>query len=565
MKGLAGAMVVAGTLGIAAYAQAAVPEVSLDRDQPTAGQSMGDLGQLHNDITRGKGTNVQLDIQEEVRPELKLPDTLKIKVNGFKITGQTIVPDGKLQAMLAGSKGKLLSFADLQKQADMLTDYYKRQGYMVARVYLPVQKITDGIVEYSVSVGKFDEIKLNNYTTIHMDALHREMSFLKKGDYIRKEAIERAVWLLSDLAGADAKVTISSGTQGGTSNLVIDINPHTGKTGLLTLDNYGNRYTGYNEAGVSYDLLNPVNEGDHLALNATTTSNGLFNTSMNYTLPVLRDGLTFNAGFSYLHYTLGDVYDYLDAYGTARVYHLGFDYAIQRSQRHNLYTGLRLEHSKLNDSYGRYDLDYGDKHGNAGVLSLYGDEQDVKGATFWRLDYKLGNIGFDNEATRTFFGSSGTEGSYSKLSGNILRRQSMNSRLYLLLSARGQLASRNLDSSERLSLGGFSGVRAYPQGEASGDVGYTARAELRWLLPLKKQDQSLQLAVYLDNGRVQSTKNSDTHRMLSSAGLGLVWSRKDDWFLRTDYAWKLGARGENPTADTSHCSGHFWIQGGLYF
>ena len=141
----------------------------------------------------------------------------------------------------------------------------------------------------------------------------------------------------------------------------------------------------------------------------------------------------------------------------------------------------------------------------------------------------------------------------------------MNSRLYLLLSARGQLASRNLDSSERLSLGGFSGVRAYPQGEASGDVGYTARAELRWLLPLKKQDQSLQLAVYLDNGRVQSTKNSDTHRMLSSAGLGLVWSRKDDWFLRTDYAWKLGARGENPTADTSHCSGHFWIQGGLYF
>ena len=34
-----------------------------------------------------------------------------------------------------------------------------------------------------------------------------------------------------------------------------------------------------------------------------------------------------------------------------------------------------------------------------------------------------------------------------------------------------QLSSKNLDSSEKFTLGGIGGVEAYPSGEASGDEG----------------------------------------------------------------------------------------------
>lgn len=568
VKHMLSVAVAVGLLSASSYAQAASVDNTnpVSPNRPTAGSTMSDLNQKNPAGVKLPGVG-SVDVKEAERPALNLPNELRVQVNDFKITGQTIYPEEKLKAMISTSKGKMMTFGDLQKDADKLTNFFKDQGYVVARVYLPTQKIANGVVEYAVTVGQFDGIKVENNTNIHDTVVQQQIEFLKKGSYIKKQDIERAVWLLTDLAGADAKMTISQGSEPGTSNLLIKLNPYSGKNGLFYIDNYGNRSTGYNEFGISYDFLNPVHEGDHLALDFVTTGKNLNNGSFNYTIPVWKDGLTANIGMSRLGYSLGDTYSALDAVGTANVYHLGFDYAIQRSQRHNLYTGLRAEHSVLKDEYRLYGLTYSDKQSNAVIASLYGNEQDAKGATNWRVDYKFGTLGFGaHYYTHQYFDAANTEGNYSKLSANILRRQSINDRLYLLLSARGQFASRNLDSSERMSLGGVNGVRAYPQGEASGDVGYSARAELRWLLPLKKQDQSLQLATYLDHGAVRINKSSssdDNYRKLQGMGIGLIWSRKDDWFLRTDYAWRLGA--ERPASDTTFGNGHFWIQGGVYF
>ena len=125
----------------------------------------------------------------------------------------------------------------------------------------------------------------------------------------------------------------------------------------------------------------------------------------------------------------------------------------------------------------------------------------------------------------------------------------MNKRLALQLFARGQLASRNMDTSGRMGITGITGVKAYPISEVAGDNAYFTRAELQWDLPLQAKEQKLQLLTYLEH--------------LQDIGLGLLWSKKDAWWVRADYAWKLGS--EKPITDTSHSNGHFWIQGGFYF
>lgn len=511
--------------------------------------------------------SADINIEQEQRPSLNLPDSLKVQVNDFKITGQDIYSEDTLKALLADKKGQLLTFKDLQDGADTLTKYFRDKGYIAAHAYLPVQKITGGVVEYSVVVGRFDGITVQNNTKIHDSAVQREIKFLKKGDYLTRANLERAVWLLSDLAGADAKATLTTGENPGTVHVTLDLNPHNGKQGLFSIDNYGNRSTGYNEYGLDYDFLNLAREGDHLAVGITTTGNELFNWGANYTIPVIRDGLRLSAGYNVLTYQLGDAFEDLDAVGHSRIASLGLDYAIQRSQRHNLYTGLRYEHSDIQDEYRLFNTTYADKTGNAAVFSLYGDEQDRKGATDWRVEYKWGHI--SDDADSFLSADPSTLGTYQKIRANILRRQNFNNRLYLLLSARGQYAFNNLDSSEHFSLGGPYGVRAYPTSEASGDMGYLTRAELRWLLPLGAQDQQLHLATYLEHGGVWINKDNDAignpknHRNLQGIGLGLIWSRWEDWFLRLDYAWKLGS--EEPTSDTSHTGGHFWIRGGVYF
>ena len=535
---------------------------------PTAGEMAND-----QQLRREEAEEVRLPGKAEVdapaeRPQLDLPDELKVEVKGFKITGQDIFPEETLQKILAKRAGKLLSFKDLEEGADDLSAYFRSKGYVAVRVYLPVQKITGGIVEYAIVVGRFDQLTVRNHTDIRERAVNREIRCLKKGEYLTKEKLQRAIWLLSDLAGADAKATLSQGSEPGTVHVEIDLNKHKGKQGLITVDNYGNRYTGYGEVGVDYDFLNPVKEGDHFAVGGLTTGRHLYNYGLNYTTPLITDGLKLSLGYNVLSYHLGREYTDLKGYGTARIANIGLDYAIRRSQKNNLYTGLRYEYANLFDEYRRYGFAYGDKHGHAVVWSVYGDETDRTGSTWWRVENKLGTVGFDNEDTKWLADGTRTEGAYYKIKGSILRRQDLNYRTYLLLSARGQYSNHNLDSSEHMSLGGFNGVRAYPQSEASGDCGYIARAELRWLIPLKKQDQQLQLAAYFDHGgiRINKDKNSGgdlNYRHLEGAGIGLIWSRWEDWFIRLDYAWRVGH--ERPLSDTSHPNGHFWVRGGVYF
>lgn len=79
--------------------------------------------------------------------------------------------------------------------------------------------------------------------------------------------------------------------------------------------------------------------------------------------------------------------------------------------------------------------------------------------------------------------------------------------------AHGQLANRNLDSSEQFYLGGADAVRAYPQGEAGGDSGYQATAELRYQTPVK----GMSMTLFADVGEVLARKDGDDLRSASQA------------------------------------------------
>lgn len=502
---------------------------------------------------------------EKERPNLTMPDEVKIQVKGFKISGQDIYSDDVLQALVAEYNGKMVTFKDLQAGADKITAYFRKHGYLMARCYIPAQKISGGIVEYAILVGRLDKVEIDNKTKIHESALKREIGFLKPGDYLTRQKLERAVWLLSDLAGAEAKATLATGQQTGTVTVKIELSGHQGKCGLLSADNYGNRYTGYYSYGLSYDILNPAREGDQLALAGNTTGSKLYNYGLNYILPVGKDGLRLSLGYNKLSYELGDVYERLDACGTSRSASLGLDYAIKRSQMHNLYAGLRYEHNSLKDEIRTANSNV-PKHSDGVVLSLYGDDLSGRGAFSWRVDYKWGNLAFENDEGRTQGRLAQTTGSFHKLHFNLMQQQRLSRRLNLILSARGQLASSNLDSSEHFSLGGAGGVRAYPASEASGDIGYLLRGELRYALPPQGKNQ-WQLAAFIDHGGVQINKHNigagENRRFLQGAGLGIIYSRRDEFFLRADYAWILGA--EKPQNDNSSPRGRFWLRGGLYF
>ena len=430
------------------------------------------------------------------------------------------------------------------------------------------------------ALGRLEDIIIHNKTSLHEGVVLRQLAFLKKGKPISAKDVQRAAGLVTDLSGVEAVVVSEPGTTPGTAVLHVTVLPDKSPQGDFSLDNYGNRYLGYGEAVFNYDIRNLTHEGDSLFTHIETTGHKYTNGTILYRRPIGKNGLAMNIGYSQLWYSQGAEAKWLQAHGTAKTYLVGFEYPIHRSQTHDLKVGLEYEYLDLKDEYRCGGIffpgpptpanayrTWNDKHANAVTLYLSEKNLDKHGMTSWNLAYKYGRVSFDSDKTHLFFDNTNSEGPYSKVTASILRHQKLNNRLALQLFARGQLASRNMDTSGRMGITGITGVKAYPISETAGDNAYFTRAELQWTLPLQAKAQKLQLLTYLEHGGLKIAKKQfaagENYRHLQDIGIGLLWSKKDAWWVRADYAWKLGA--EKPTSDTSHCNGHFWIQGGIYF
>ena len=159
-----------------------------------------------------------------------------------------------------------------------------------------------------------------------------------------------------------------------------------------------------------------------------------------------------------------------------------------------------------------------------------------------------------------------TNGHYQKLAFHAARLQHL-AGFSLYGAINGQFASKNLDISEKMGLGGMYAVRAYPVGEAYADEGYVATLEGRMLLPkFSTLPGQMHLVGFVDTGTVTSTgipgATGQNRRTLSGAGVGVTWSDYNNFVVRAYYAHKLG----NETAISApDKTGRFWIQLVKYF
>jgi hemolysin activation/secretion protein len=166
-----------------------------------------------------------------------------------------------------------------------------------------------------------------------------------------------------------------------------------------------------------------------------------------------------------------------------------------------------------------------------------------------------------------------TLGRYAKYNYEFRRLQRIDDNSTLLLALVGQSASKNLASAERFSLGGASGVRAYPVGEATGDDGFVFTAEYRYLVPgLKIRGGDLTLSGFYDFGHVRIEKdfvtgdqqaNGRNERNLAGAGVGLSLGKDGDFLVRAVAAWRL--EDEAPTADRVKRIPRIWFQAVRWF
>ena len=536
------------------------PVTVLAAEAPDAGKTLNNLKQKNITLPQQQNSKISLVRAEEPGLGQKGDSEVKISISDFKFTGRNAYSEKKLLSLLADAKGKEVSLNELEKLAERITNYYRKRGYIMAKAYIPAQRIENGVVEIAVVVGSYDQIVIHKNAKISDDAIAHRLGAVKSGEFIRKGSLEKAIWLLNDLSGIEATAVLKPGERPGTADLVIDVKPGPRKIyGSVSADNFGNRFIGKNQLLYSVNVANPAGEGDKLALAGATAGGGLTAGGISYKAPLKGAGDNLEVGYSKMRYELGQDFAMLDAHGTGRVLNVAYSHNFIRSRTDNLTGKIGFAGKMLKDTVSDYSTP---KRSKTMTFTLDGDNLDSLGgggANSYSLNYSRGHLSASDADAQV----AGTAGSFGKWNVNIARQQYISDRLSLVTTLDGQWANKNLDSSEKMSLGGGYGVRAYPMGEAAGDNAYLWRNELRWTIPTKKGGNGmLQLVGFYDQGSALINKYQWTggpapnRRTLKGAGVGISWTASD-LAINVSYAWKVGS--ERALADTDK-SGRIWVQ-----
>ncbi|MDB5694025.1 MAG: peptide transporter [Alphaproteobacteria bacterium] len=506
--------------------------------------------------------DIRIERPETVRPpEAAGP---AIRVNRLHVSGNISFPEATLVAASGVRPGSDLSLSQLRDAAARIAAFYNARGYFLAQAYVPAQDIAGGNVTIAVVEGRLGRTEIRNRTNLSGRVAQGILGGLKPGDPVTAGPLERRLLLLSDIPGVRVKSTLAPGAEIGTSDLIVDIAPGPRVSGSVEADNGGNRFTGAYRLGGTIYLNDPAGIGDQASLRLLGSTGGLAYGRAAYQAPI--GNATVGAAFTHLRYALGHEFSILDADGTADIFSLFGSYPLVRSRRVNFNAVAGLDARQLKDRIGAVGSE-SDKNIRAMTLGFSGDSRDGLLGGGWNAfsaGWTIGRLDIETPVERAADAlTARSQGHYGKLQFSAARLQTLSGPLSLYASVRGQLAFDNLDSSEKMELGGAYGVRAYPEGEAYGDQGYVATVEARLMLSqwTGTLPGRLQLIGFVDAGEVRFAHDpwfaGSNHARRSGIGGGLSWAGPDGLVLRASYAARLGHERATSGPDKP---GRFWFQ-----
>ena len=493
------------------------------------------------------------------RPEASLQDetprgddqseAVHFKVENFRLEAPDLHIDKEpLVKILQDGMGEDKTLNDLNETIRKITGYCRQHGYPAAAAYLPAQTSTDGVVILRVIPGRYGEVKIDNQSKLKERVIQGFLNGLskEKGKIIRTEELETTLYSLSDASGNKAVGVLSPGAEFGTSDLTVRIEKGKSSNTILYVENYGSKNTGRYRYGLQHSMYDVGGTGARVNVGTLISNDHLHNYYANYEALLGHGGTTLGLGYSRMDYQVGRELGSIGAKGTADTISLFGHRPIYHLHDRQLNVNYGYDYRKLKDEIERYNYE-SKKHSHNIHVGVDGFLR-VEGMYLgYGLTARTGWLGADSKYGEQQIEFARTKGNYSKLEANFTAVKRLGNMADVMVKASGQLASKNLDGSEEIYLGGANAIRAYPQGTGSGDEGVLATAEFRFYTPVK----GLVFSTYYDTGFVKYNHGGELYQnrdgeMASSIhlqgwGVGLSYTAPGDWFARLDYARRIGS------------------------
>lgn len=514
-----------------------------------------EAGSLQQQIERNKIFNLPRQALPLLpKPIATKPDEgMKIWVKSFKVQGNSLLDETKIQDLLVTFQNKELSFSEIENVVIAVADLFRKAGWTV-KAYLPEQDVKNGQVLIQVVEARLGQVVIDGEVPApaSAEALRKIIQASQAtGNYFNGTAVDRALLIANDISGVYVTGNLTEGAADSETNLVLKVAPKPLSDGAITVDNTGSRGTGVSRFSLNLNLNSILQSGDQLNGNTIQTEASTY-TRLGWKVPIGSDGWIVGASASQMNYTALQFQETVAPTGSSETNGFEGIYPLVRSRSQNLYVSLALEDKRfLNFSEGQIKSDYSSR---LRTVSFYGnsfDEFGGGGSNTGSLSYVNGYLNLDDSPNASEIATTTqTAGFFNKIRYAMNRQQVINSKLSLIGSLSGQIskAAKNLDSSEKFYLGGSSGLRAYPSSEAGGGKGILGSLELRWQFA-----PDLTLSTFYDAGRVvmYPGKNlQDVNALnaysLRGRGISFGWQADEGVLLKLILARRIG---ENPNAN----------------
>ena len=481
----------------------------------------------------------------------------------FTLTGIHVEHEGmnlsdeKMAELSARFVGREITGTALADCLAGLTNYARAHGYPTAAAFIPEQTVTDGRLLVRMMPGRLGKVTVENESRLDDDVAAGILARLKEKEIIRTKDLESALFLLNDLSGVHATASLSAGQGLGETNLLVKITNDKPASAILYAENYGSESTGRYRYGLSASLENVGGVGGKLTVGGMISNGKQHAYNIGYEMPVGHSATRLGVGYSRSDYELGSIFSELGAEGVAHTYSFWGETPLWKASKSALAVTYGFDYRNITDEMMGFSWE---KHSAAWHAGLSGMGRGEGSYLSYRAELRQGTVTADSDIAQMLGEAGRTLGGFWKGTLDVMAIQSLGHSTDVMLKAQGQKASRNLDSSEEIYLGGARGVRAYPQGEASGDEGMLSTLELRYHTPLP----GLMLSTYFDAGCVNTTKDGNGgSESLKGWGLAATYSKENDWFARVDYARRIGS--PEIMSEDAQSRDRFWFFVGKMF
>lgn len=450
-----------------------------------------------------------------------------LTVQNFRFVGNVRFGEAELNQALANLKGRPLNFGQLSDALAVVQDHYRLNGFL-ARAHFPPQDVENGVVLIGIVEARVGAIFTEGTTgrPVNTRASDFITTRLAPGESFNLDALGAATAILNEQPGVRARARLIPGKVSGETDIRLQVEEESRLVGFAEANTFGSRATGRLQTSIAATAVNPLGVYDQLGAHATL-SEGIRFVRLEYGLPIGGSGLRASVHVSNLDYRLTqDSLAPLDGDGKAHAWGAQLSMPLLRSERTGVTGWLAADSKLLRDTSLGVTLK--SARINMATLGLSASLID-RGANPGTTDLAVA-LGQGQLKSADPIDVRGMRGSFSKLNWSLQRRQPLTGKWSLSASMLGQLANKNLDSAERIALGGPYAIRAYPIGEASGDEGLLFKLNLQYAI-----QNGLSASVFLEGGQVTlnhavyagwnaGNPNLPNRYEIAGAGLGLDYT-----------------------------------------